>query len=84
MRLVGLPKPFYYCSKHKLVGLSAAADQKMQKLKLWEVLKQKGIKEDTVLRWLREAAHHSDQVHAVLWKNSDITHSCKISCNLKT
>jgi len=25
----------------------------------------KGIKEDTVLRWLREAAKHADQVDAV-------------------
>jgi hypothetical protein len=39
MRLVGLHKPFYYFSKHKLVVLTAAADQKAQKLKLWEVLK---------------------------------------------
>ena len=29
----------------------------------------KGIKEDTILRWLREAARHSDQVDAVLMKD---------------
>ena len=53
MRLVGLPKPFYYFSKHRPVALSAAADQKMQKLKLWEVLKQKGIKEPQISQLLR-------------------------------
>jgi hypothetical protein len=29
----------------------------------------KGIKEDTVLRWLREAARHADQVGTVLLKD---------------
>ena len=29
----------------------------------------KGIKEDTILRWLREAAQHADQVDAVLMKD---------------
>jgi putative transposase len=53
MRLVGLPYPFYYFSKHKVVALSAAADQKMQKLKLWEVLKQKGIQDPHISRLLR-------------------------------
>jgi transposase InsO family protein len=53
MRLVGLPKPFYYFSKHKPVALSAAADQKMQKLKLWEVLKQNGIKDPQISQLLR-------------------------------
>jgi len=53
MRLVGLPKPFYYFSKHRPVGLSAAADQKMQKLKLWEILKQKGIKDPQISQLLR-------------------------------
>ena len=53
MRLVGLPKPFYYFSKHKPVALSAAADQKLQKLKLWEVLKQKGIKDPQISQLLR-------------------------------
>jgi putative transposase len=53
MRLVGLPKPFYYFSKHRPVALSAAADEKMQKLKLWEVLKQKGIKDPQVSQLLR-------------------------------
>jgi transposase InsO family protein len=53
MRLVGLPYPFYYFSKHRLVTISAAADQKMQKLKLWEVLKEKGIKDPQISRLLR-------------------------------
>ena len=34
MRMGDLPKPFYYFYKHKPVALSAAAEQKMQKLKL--------------------------------------------------
>jgi putative transposase len=53
MRLVGLPKVFYYISKHKPVALTAAADQKMQKLKLWEVLKQKGTKDPQISQLLR-------------------------------
>jgi transposase InsO family protein len=53
MRLVGLPYPFYYFSKHKVVALSVTADQKMQKLKLWEVLKQKGIKDPQISQLLR-------------------------------
>jgi putative transposase len=53
MRLVGLPFPFYYFSKHRVVALSAAADQKMQKLKLWEVLKKKGIKDPQSSQLLR-------------------------------
>ncbi len=53
MRLVGLPHPFYYFSKHRMVELSAVADQKMQKLKLWEVLKQKGIKDRQISQLLR-------------------------------
>jgi putative transposase len=53
MRLVGLPYPFYYFSKHRSVALSAAADQRMQKLKLWEVLKQKGIKDLQISQLLR-------------------------------
>ena len=53
MRLVGLPKEFYYFSKHKPVELSAQADQKMQKLKLWEVLKQKGSGDQEISQLLR-------------------------------
>jgi transposase len=53
MRLVGLPYPFYYFSKHKPVAFSAAADQKMQKLKLWEALKQKGIQDPQISQLLR-------------------------------
>jgi transposase-like protein len=29
----------------------------------------KGIKEDTILRWLREAAHHTQELEAVLLKD---------------
>jgi transposase-like protein len=29
----------------------------------------KGIKEDTILRWLREAAHHMEELEAVLMKD---------------
>jgi hypothetical protein len=29
----------------------------------------KGIKEDTILRWLREAARHPDELEAVLMKD---------------
>jgi hypothetical protein len=29
----------------------------------------KGIKEDTILRWLREAAHHAQELEAVLLKD---------------
>ena len=29
----------------------------------------KGIKEDTILRWLREAARHAEQLEAVLMKD---------------
>ena len=29
----------------------------------------KGIKEDTILRWLREAAHHAEELEAVLMKD---------------
>jgi hypothetical protein len=53
MRLVGLPKVFYYFSKHRPVALSAAADQKMQKLKLWEVLKKKGSRDKEISQLLR-------------------------------
>ena len=53
MRLVGLPKPLYYFSKHKPVALTAAADQKMQKLKLWDVLKKKGIGDQETAQLLR-------------------------------
>jgi len=32
----------------------------------------KGFKEDTILAWLREAAHHADQLEAVLMKDFQI------------
>jgi putative transposase len=53
MRLVGLPKVFYYVSKHRPVSLTIAADRKMQKLKLWEVLKQKDIGDQESSQLLR-------------------------------
>lgn len=53
MRLVGLPKAFYYVSKHRPVALTVAADRKMQKLKLWGVLKQKGIGDQEISQLLR-------------------------------
>lgn len=53
MRLVGLPYQFYYFSKHRLVALSAEADEKMQKLELWEVLQKKGIKYPQICQLLR-------------------------------
>jgi len=43
MRLFGLPKEFYYINKHKPIKLTAAADQKMQKLMLWRTLREKGV-----------------------------------------
>jgi putative transposase len=53
MHLVGLPYPFYYFSKNRLVALLAAADQKMQKLKIWEVLKKKGSGDKEISQLLR-------------------------------
>jgi len=53
MRQIYLPKEFYYISKHKLVTLSSAADQKMQKLNLWKVLKSKGIRDKEISQLLR-------------------------------
>jgi transposase InsO family protein len=53
MHVIGLPKVFYYISKHRPVALTSAADQKMQKLKLWEVLKQKGSPDQEISQLLR-------------------------------
>jgi transposase len=53
MRMVSLPKDFYYISKLKPVALTAAADQRMQKLKLWKVLKQKGSQDSQISQLLR-------------------------------
>jgi len=53
MRQIYLPKEFYYISKHKPVCLSAAADQKMQKLNLWKTLKNKGVRDKEIDQLLR-------------------------------
>jgi putative transposase len=53
MHLCGLPKEFYYISKHRSVGLSAAADEKMQKLNLWKTLKSKGVEDKEIEHLLR-------------------------------
>lgn len=53
MRLFGLPKEFYYISKHRPQTLTVAADQKMQKLNLWKALKQKGVTDQEIIRLLR-------------------------------
>ena len=43
MRILSLPKEFIYVAKHRPIALSAAADARMQKLKIWEALKHKGV-----------------------------------------
>lgn len=53
MRIISLPKEFYYVTKHKPVVVSAAADARMQKLNLWKALKQKGIGDSETSKLLR-------------------------------
>jgi putative transposase len=53
MRQIYLPKEFYYISRHKPVILSAAADQRMQKLSLWKTLKSKGVRDKEIQGLLR-------------------------------
>lgn len=53
MRIISLPKEFYYVAKHRSVAISAAADGRMQKLNLWKVLKQKGISDQEAIELLR-------------------------------
>jgi putative transposase len=53
MRLISLPKEFYYLSKHRPVALSATADARMQKLKLWEVLKRNSNGDKEISQLLR-------------------------------
>jgi putative transposase len=53
MRILSLPKEFYYVSKHKPVALSAAADARMQKLRLWRVLKDKHTGDEEIKQLLR-------------------------------
>lgn len=53
MHLIGLPKQFYYINKHKPVSLSAAADQRMQKLNLWETMKGLGMGDGEIIPLLR-------------------------------
>jgi putative transposase len=53
MRIISLPKKFFYLGKHRPVELSLAADSRMQKLKLWKVLKSKGLSDREVQGLLR-------------------------------
>ena len=53
MRIHCIPKEFYYLAKHKPVVISAAADQRMQKLNLWNTLKEKGVGEAEISLLLR-------------------------------
>lgn len=53
MRIHFIPKEFYYLAKHKPILISAAADQRMQKLNLWKTLKEKGVGETEISLLLR-------------------------------
>lgn len=53
MRIISLPKEFIYIAKHKPIAVSAAADARMQKLKIWETLKHKGVREAEITPLLR-------------------------------
>jgi putative transposase len=53
MRILSLPKEIWYVAKHRPVALSAAADARLQKLKLWKVLKEKQLGEGEIQQWLR-------------------------------
>lgn len=53
MRLFGLPKEFYYISKHKPVKITTAAEGRMQKLSLWKTLKDKGVEDQQISQLLR-------------------------------
>ena len=53
MRIHCIPKEFFYLAKHKPVVISAAADQRMQKLNLWNTLKEKGVGETEISLLLR-------------------------------
>ena len=53
MRIHCIPKEFYYLAKHKPILISAAADQRMQKINLWNALKEKGVEETEISILLR-------------------------------
>lgn len=53
MRIHCIPKEFYYLAKHKPVSISAAADQRMQKLNLWKTLKKKKVPDQEISGLLR-------------------------------
>jgi len=64
MRIISVPKEFIYVAKHKPIALSAAADGRMQKLRLWRVLKDKQIGEDEERRSLEEIQKLTDRTIA--------------------
>jgi len=53
MRILSVPKEIWYVAKHRPVALSAAADGRLQKLKLWKVLKEKQLGEAEIQQLLR-------------------------------
>jgi putative transposase len=53
MRFIGLPKPFYYFSRHKPINLSEHARQRLQALELWKALKEKGTNDREACQLLR-------------------------------
>ncbi len=53
MRILSVPKEIWYVAKDRAVALSAAADGRLQKLKLWKVLKEKQLGEAEIQRLLR-------------------------------
>src|SRR5512143_4161020 len=53
MRIRSVPKEIWYVAKHRPVALSAVADGRLQKLKLWKVLKEKQLGEAEIQQLLR-------------------------------
>jgi len=53
MRILYLPKAVYYFARHPPVRVSAEADQRMQKLRLWRILKAKGLGDQEIVSLLR-------------------------------
>jgi transposase len=43
MRIVGIPKRFYYVSKNRPIELSEQAHQRLYRLKTWQRLRAEGI-----------------------------------------
>jgi putative transposase len=69
MRINSLPKEFYYLYRYQPVKLSQDADQRMQKLNLWRMLRDKGVPHNeisgllrvsrsTLYRWQRRLSGH--------------------------